>query len=62
MEYEKIHVCPNDCLLYRGEKDEDETRCRVCQASRWKLNKKGEELEGVPAKVFVTPLDRGLAI
>nr|XP_017225403.1 PREDICTED: uncharacterized protein LOC108201627 [Daucus carota subsp. sativus] len=52
MEYEKIHVCPNDCLLYRGEKDEDETRCRVCQASRWKLNKKGEELEGVPAKVL----------
>ncbi|XP_063939815.1 uncharacterized protein LOC108198272 [Daucus carota subsp. sativus] len=52
MEYEKIHVCPNDCLLYRGEKDEDETRCRVCQASRWKLNKKGEELQGVPAKVL----------
>ncbi|XP_017228608.2 uncharacterized protein LOC108203915 [Daucus carota subsp. sativus] len=52
MEYEKIHVCPNDCLLYRGEKDEDETRCRVCQASRWKLNKKGEELEGVPTKVL----------
>nr|XP_017245321.1 PREDICTED: uncharacterized protein LOC108216972 [Daucus carota subsp. sativus] len=52
MEYEKIHVCPNDCLLYRGEKDEDETSCLVCQASRWKLNKKGEELEGVPAKVL----------
>ena len=29
MEYEKIHVCPNDCLIYRGEIDEDETRCRI---------------------------------
>ncbi|KAL8156021.1 hypothetical protein AgCh_001187 [Apium graveolens] len=52
MEYEKIHVCPNDCLLYRGERDEDETKCRICQASRWKLNKKGDELEGIPAKVL----------
>lgn len=52
MEYEKIHVCPNDCLIYRGERDEDETHCRICQASRWKLNKKGDELEGVPAKVL----------
>ncbi|XP_063941378.1 uncharacterized protein LOC135149567 [Daucus carota subsp. sativus] len=48
----KFTYAPNDCVLYRGEKDEDETRCRVCQASRWKLNKKGEELEGVPAKVL----------
>lgn len=52
MEYEKIHVCPNDCLLYRGERDEDETSCRICKASRWKLNKKGDELQGVPAKVL----------
>ncbi|XP_074327703.1 uncharacterized protein LOC141665615 [Apium graveolens] len=52
MEYEKIHVCLNDCLLYRGERDEDETKCRICQASRWKLNKKGDELEGIPAKVL----------
>ena len=39
MEYEKIHACPNDFILYRGERDEDETTCRICQASRWKLNK-----------------------
>ncbi|XP_074351416.1 uncharacterized protein LOC141690524 [Apium graveolens] len=62
MDYEKIHVCPNDCLLYRGERDEDETICRICGASRWKLNKKGEELEGIPAKpgndidVYLQPL------
>ncbi|XP_074361828.1 uncharacterized protein LOC141702017 [Apium graveolens] len=52
MEYEKIHVCLNDCLLYRGERDEDEMKCRIYQASRWKLNKKGDELEGIPAKVL----------
>ncbi|XP_074323694.1 uncharacterized protein LOC141660604 [Apium graveolens] len=52
MDYEKIHACPNDCLLYRGDRDEDETICRICGASRWKLNKKGEELEGIPAKVL----------
>ncbi|XP_074345070.1 uncharacterized protein LOC141684126 [Apium graveolens] len=52
MGYEKIHACPNNCLLYRGQINEDETTCRMCKASRWKLNKKGEEHEGVPAKVL----------
>ncbi|XP_074347014.1 uncharacterized protein LOC141685834 [Apium graveolens] len=51
MEYEKIHVCPNDCLLYRGEINEDETSCHICQASRWKKNKNGDEIEGIPAKI-----------
>ncbi|XP_074337456.1 uncharacterized protein LOC141674645 [Apium graveolens] len=44
MGYEKIHACPNDCLLYRGQRNEDETTCHICKASRWKLNRKGEEL------------------
>ena len=52
MEYEKIYVCPNDCLLYSREKDKYETSCRICSRSRWKLNKKGDELKGVPAKVL----------
>ncbi|XP_074343011.1 uncharacterized protein LOC141680785 [Apium graveolens] len=52
MGYEKIHACPNNCLLYRGQINEDETTCRMCKASRWELNKKGEEQEGVPAKVL----------
>ncbi|XP_074324044.1 uncharacterized protein LOC141660966 [Apium graveolens] len=52
MEYEKIHVCPNDCLLYRGEMDKDETSCRICQASRWKKNEKGDDIEGIPVKVL----------
>ncbi|XP_074362564.1 uncharacterized protein LOC141702850 [Apium graveolens] len=39
-------------VYYTVERDEDETKCRICQASRWKLNKKGDELEGIPAKVL----------
>ncbi|XP_074362217.1 uncharacterized protein LOC141702436 [Apium graveolens] len=52
MEYEKIHVCPNDCLLYRGEINEDETSCHICQAFRWRKNKNGDEIEGIPSKVL----------
>ncbi|KAL8154913.1 hypothetical protein AgCh_000317 [Apium graveolens] len=38
--------------LFNLKINEDETTCRMCKASRWKLNKKGEEQEGVPAKVL----------
>ncbi|XP_074342361.1 uncharacterized protein LOC141679895 [Apium graveolens] len=27
MGYEKIHACPNNCLLYRGDLDEERTTC-----------------------------------
>ncbi|XP_074355916.1 uncharacterized protein LOC141695577 [Apium graveolens] len=52
MEYEKIHIFPNECLLYRGEINEDETSCHIFQASRWKKNKNGDEIEGIPVKVL----------
>ncbi|XP_074356729.1 uncharacterized protein LOC141696494 [Apium graveolens] len=39
-------------VYYTVGRDEDETKCRICQASRWKLNKKGDVLEGIPAKVL----------
>jgi len=36
LQIEKIHVCPNDCILYRGEHDNlDE--CLVCNVSRYKI-------------------------
>ena len=38
MEYEKIHACPNDCVLYRKEL-KDATSCLTCETSRWKLKK-----------------------
>ncbi|KAF7154393.1 hypothetical protein RHSIM_Rhsim01G0019000 [Rhododendron simsii] len=60
MEYEKIHACPNDCMLYRKE-FKDETSCPTCQTSRWKLNKNSTEVRtGVPAKViwYFPPIPR----
>ncbi|XP_074369114.1 uncharacterized protein LOC141709517 [Apium graveolens] len=39
------------CALGMGI-NEDETSFRICKAFRWKLNKKREEQEGVPAKVL----------
>ena len=40
MEYEKIHACPNDCMLYRNEL-RDASSCPTCGMSRWKVNKAG---------------------
>ncbi|XP_074293482.1 uncharacterized protein LOC141620536 [Silene latifolia] len=45
MKYEKIHACPNDCILYRKEY-ETCTHCPVCK--EWRYKKK----EGIPAKVL----------
>jgi len=36
MEYEKIHVCPNDCILYR-KKFESLHMCPRCRVSRYKV-------------------------
>ena len=34
MPYEKIHACPNDCILYR-KKFENEVSCPVCGVSKY---------------------------
>ncbi|XP_021846453.2 uncharacterized protein [Spinacia oleracea] len=59
--YEKIHACPNDCMLYWGEFAE-KTECHICHTSRWKnvKEKEGDVREkdkeackkGVAAKVM----------
>ncbi|XP_020262530.1 uncharacterized protein LOC109838504 [Asparagus officinalis] len=46
LDYKKIHACPNDCMLYRGE-DGEKVACSKCGESRWKANK-----QDVPAKVL----------
>ncbi|XP_027922635.1 uncharacterized protein LOC114180521 [Vigna unguiculata] len=54
MEYQKIHVCPNDCILYRKE-FETLTKCSRCGVSRFKV--KDDDVDednmkkGPPAKV-----------
>ena len=59
-EYEKIHACPNDCILYRNEL-KDATSCPTCGTSRWKLDGTGtKKRKGVPAKVmwYFPPIPR----
>ena len=59
LSYNKIHACPNDCMLYRKEHEND-TECYVCKTSRYLEDKDnnavGEALskkkKKVPAKVL----------
>ena len=55
---QKIHACPNDCILYRGEY-ENLDACPVCSALHYKIRKDDPgDVEGehprkrVPAKVM----------
>jgi hypothetical protein len=38
LDYVQIHACPNGCMLYRGERENQES-CHVCKSSHW-VNKK----------------------
>ena len=52
MEYEKIHACPNDCVLYQKEL-KDASLCPICGTSRWKTDNTGtKRRKGVLAKVI----------
>jgi len=55
MEYRKIHVCPNDCILYRKE-FETLTKCPRCGVSRNKVKDDDDDEDnmkkGPPAKVL----------
>jgi hypothetical protein len=59
LDMQKIHTCPNDCILYCGEKYENMDKCRICTALRYKIRKDDPgDIEGelprkrVPAKVM----------
>ena len=48
IDYKKIHACPNNCILYRGEYKSLEN-CPKCGQSQWKLERKKERKStGVP--------------
>ncbi|XP_075096465.1 uncharacterized protein LOC107796372 [Nicotiana tabacum] len=48
LKYEKIHVCPNDCMLFRKEfANKNVNKCNICGASRWK-----NDARKIPAKVL----------
>ncbi|KAE8701949.1 hypothetical protein F3Y22_tig00110503pilonHSYRG00256 [Hibiscus syriacus] len=54
LQYEKIHECENDCVLFWKE-HKDASQCPTCGTSRWKKNTKN-----VPSKVlwYFSPIPR----
>nr|CAE75898.2 OSJNBb0068N06.25 [Oryza sativa Japonica Group] len=51
LEVQKIHACPNDCILYRGEESENLEACPVCKALRYKIRREDPgEVDGQPTK------------
>ena len=42
--YEKIHACPNDCMLYLGVRKSQQS-CHICNASRYKSDPRDENGE-----------------
>jgi hypothetical protein len=59
LEIQKIHACPNDCILYHGKDYENLDECPIYKASRYKIRRddfgdvEGEEhpKKKIPAKV-----------
>lgn len=39
LDYVNIHACPNNCMLYHGERENEES-CHICKSSRWVTSKK----------------------
>ena len=51
LEVQKIHACPNDCILYRGEEYEKMDACPVCDAKWYKIRQNDlGEVDGEPVK------------
>jgi hypothetical protein len=57
LEVQKIHACPNDCILYRGMEHENLEACPVCKALRYKIRKDDDPsaLVGTPPKTTKFP-------
>ncbi|KAF5814582.1 putative Transposase-associated domain-containing protein [Helianthus annuus] len=49
LRYEKIHSCPNGCMLFWDDKEKDEV-CSFCGSSRWKVYEASPEDEESPPK------------
>ena len=51
LEVQKIHSCPNDCILYRGDEYEKLDACPVCDAKWYKIRQNDSgDVDGEPAK------------
>ncbi|XP_050218528.1 uncharacterized protein LOC126669179 [Mercurialis annua] len=56
LDYEKIHACPNDCMLF-WDQHKDVSHCLTCGASRWKLDKnvQGDNTDSSSASQYQVP-------
>jgi hypothetical protein len=51
LDVQKIHACPNDYILYRGDEYEKLNVCPVCGAKRYKIKQNDTgDVDGEPAK------------
>ena len=52
LEVQKIHACPNDCILYCGKEYENLDACPICKALHYKIRRDEDpgDLEGQPPK------------
>ena len=50
LDVQKIHACPNDCILYRGEYEELDA-CLVCDTKRYKIRQNDPgDVDGEPTR------------
>ncbi|XP_070019670.1 uncharacterized protein [Nicotiana sylvestris] len=58
LHYEKIHACPNDCMLFWNDNAKTDN-CSICGSSRWKSSNHAltNTSSKVPAKVLRHPAD-----
>lgn len=52
MKYQIIHVCPNDCILYR-KKFKTLTTCPRCRLSRYKVKDDNDDEDNMKAKMLL---------
>jgi hypothetical protein len=51
LDVQKIHSCPNDCILHRGDEYEKLDVCPICGAKQYKIGKNDTgDVDGEPAK------------
>src|SRR5688572_3685487 len=55
---QKIHACPNECILCRGEEYEKLEACPVCEALHYKIKRDNpSDVEGQASKKKVFNVD-----
>jgi hypothetical protein len=57
LEAQKIHACPNDCILYRGTEHENLEACPVCKVLCYKIRRDDDPgaPKGTPPKTTKVP-------